>query len=42
MNIIKKYNETSLVLRILAGLVIGAIFGLLMPGTPFIPILGKL
>ena len=42
MNIIKKYNETSLVLRILAGLVIGAIFGILMPGTPFIPILGKL
>ncbi|MCR5487910.1 MAG: serine/threonine transporter SstT [Lachnospiraceae bacterium] len=42
MKIIKKYNETSLILRIIAGLVIGVILGLLIPGTPVIPVLGKL
>ena len=42
MKIIKKYNETSLILRIVAGLVIGVILGLLMPGNQVIPILGKL
>ena len=42
MKIIKKYNETSLILRIIAGLVIGVILGLLIPGTPVIPILGQL
>ena len=42
MIIIKKYNETSLILRILAGLVIGVILGLLIPGNTVIPILGKL
>ncbi len=42
MRIIKKYNETSLILRIVAGLIIGVILGLLIPGKPFIPILGKL
>ena len=42
MKIIKKYNETSLILRIVAGLVIGVILGLLIPGTPVIPILGQL
>ena len=42
MKIIKKYNETSLILRILAGLVIGVILGLLIPGNTVIPILGKL
>jgi len=42
MNIIKKYNETSLILRIIIGLVTGVILGLLIPGTPVIPILGKL
>ena len=42
MNIIKKYNETSLILRIIAGLVIGVLLGLLIPGAPVIPILGKL
>ncbi len=42
MKIIKKYNETSLILRITAGLVIGVILGLLIPGTPVIPILGQL
>ncbi len=42
MKIIKKYNETSLILRIVAGLVIGVILGLLIPGKPLLPILGKL
>ncbi len=42
MKIIKKYNETSLILRIIAGLAIGVILGLLMPGNSVIPILGKL
>ena len=42
MKIIKKYNETSLILRIVAGLAIGVILGLLIPGNPVIPILGKL
>lgn len=42
MKIIEKYNETSLILRILAGLVIGVILGLLIPGNTVIPILGKL
>ncbi len=42
MKIIKKYNETSLILRIVAGLAIGVILGLLIPGIPVIPILGKL
>ena len=42
MKIIKKYNETSLILRIIAGLVIGVILGLLIPGNTVIPILGKL
>ena len=42
MKIIKKYNETSLILRIIAGLVIGVILGLLIPGTPVIPIPGQL
>ena len=42
MKIIKKYNETSLILRILAGLVIGVILGLMIPGNTVIPILGKL
>ena len=42
MKIIKKYNKTSLILRIVAGLVIGVILGLLIPGKPLLPILGKL
>ena len=42
MKLIKKYNETSLILRIVAGLVIGVILGLLIPGKPFLPILGKM
>ncbi|MCR4655594.1 MAG: serine/threonine transporter SstT [Lachnospiraceae bacterium] len=42
MKLIKKYNETSFILRIIAGLAIGVILGLLMPGNTLIPILGKL
>ncbi len=42
MNIIKKYTEISLMLRIFIGLVIGAVFALLAPGITFPGILGKL
>ncbi len=42
MKIIKKYNETSLILRIVIGLAIGVILGLLIPGKPLLPIFGKL
>jgi len=40
-NIIKKYTEMSLVVRILIGLVIGAILGLACPGATAIGIFGK-
>lgn len=40
--IVKKYNETNLVLRIIIGLVIGAVLGLLLPGLPVIPLLGSM
>ena len=40
MNILKKWAETSLVLRILIGLVIGAVLGLTVPGWTGIGILG--
>ena len=40
-NLIKKYSETSLVLRILIGLVLGAIIGLLFPKATVVAILGK-
>ena len=39
--ILKKYSETSLVLRILIGLVTGAVLALLFPGLKFIGILGQ-
>ena len=39
---VKKYNETSLVLRIATGLVIGAILGLLTDSLGFISLLGDL
>ena len=42
MEIIKKYNSTSLVIRILIGLVIGAILGLIVPGATWLSILGDL
>ena len=38
--ILKKWTQTSLVLRILCGLVIGAVLGLLVPGWTGIGILG--
>lgn len=39
-NIIKKYTETSLILRILCGLVIGAILGIALPAATGLAILG--
>ena len=40
-NILKKWADSSLVLRILIGLVIGAVLGLTLPGWTWIGILGK-
>ena len=40
--VFRKWTETSLVLRILAGLVIGAIMGLTVPGWTGIAILGQM
>ena len=42
MRILKKWNSTSLILRICIGLVIGAVLGLLLPKWSWISILGKL
>lgn len=42
MNIVKKYTEISLVKRIIAGLVIGVILGLVVPKAAVIGILGNL
>ena len=42
MEIIKKYNSISLVIRILIGLIIGAILGLTVPGATWLSILGDL
>ena len=39
-NIIKKYSEMSLVVRIIIGFAIGAVLGLLCPNLTFISILG--
>ena len=39
--IIRKYNETSLIVRILIGLAIGTILGLLVPNLPVIPLFGS-
>lgn len=39
---VKKYNSTSLVLRILCGLIIGSILGLALPGIGWIGMLGDL
>lgn len=39
--LVKKYMDTSLVIRILIGLVIGAVLGLLVPGASAVAILGK-
>ncbi len=40
MNLLRKWTETSLVLRILTGMVIGAVLGLTVPGWTGIGILG--
>lgn len=40
MNVVKKYTETSLVLRIVIGLVIGALLAILCPGAKIIGIFG--
>ncbi|MCR5841066.1 MAG: serine/threonine transporter SstT [Bacteroidales bacterium] len=42
MNIFQKWARTSLVLRILVGLVIGAVLGLTLPGWSWIGILGTI
>ncbi|MDO4485780.1 MAG: serine/threonine transporter SstT [Bacillota bacterium] len=42
MNIVKKYTEISLVKRIIAGLVIGVILGIVVPKAAVIGILGNL
>ena len=42
MNIVKKYNETSLILRILIGLVLGLILGLVTKELKFISLMGDL
>lgn len=42
MTIIKKWNDTSLILRILGGLIVGAILGLIVPGQTWIAIFGDL
>ena len=42
MNILRKWTEMSLVLRILIGLIIGAVLGLIVPQWTGISILGKI
>jgi serine/threonine transporter len=42
MNIIKKYNEISLIKRIIAGLIVGVILGLIIPNVGAISLLGDL
>lgn len=40
-NLVKKWTETSLILKILIGLIIGAILGVVCPGASFIGVLGN-
>lgn len=42
MQLIKKYNETNLIVRIVIGLCVGVLLGLLIPGVPFISLFGSL
>ena len=42
MNLIKKYNSVSLIIRIIIGLVIGVILGLLFENLSFISLLGSI
>lgn len=39
---VDSYNSSSLILRIIVGLIIGAILGVLIPGKPVIPLFGAL
>ena len=41
-NLLKKWNESSLVLRILGGLIIGVVLGLAVPQAAPIGLLGRL
>ncbi|MBO4801940.1 MAG: serine/threonine transporter SstT [Bacteroidaceae bacterium] len=41
-SILRRWTDTSLVLRILAGLLLGVVLGLSLPGWTFIGILGKI
>ncbi|MBR2736416.1 MAG: serine/threonine transporter SstT, partial [Firmicutes bacterium] len=41
-SILQKYSSTSLILRIVIGLIIGACLGILVPGASAIGILGTL
>lgn len=41
-NVLKKWNDTSLILRILVGLIIGAVLGLVIPQVKVISILGSI
>ena len=40
--VVKKWNETSLIIKILIGLVLGAILGLIVPQATFLSVLGEL
>lgn len=42
MSIVKKWNEISLIKRIIGGLIVGAILGLVVPKAAFIGVLGEL
>ncbi len=42
MKVIEKYNNTSLIIRILIGLIIGAVLGLIVHGLSFISLLGSI
>ena len=39
--IVKKYTDTPLILRILAGLIIGVLFGIFLPQADFIKVFGE-
>ena len=41
-NLVKKWNNVSLILRILIGLIIGAVLGIVLPNATVISILGDL
>lgn len=42
MNVVKKWNETSLILRILVGLIIGALLGVFVPQATPVALLGTI